>query len=42
MAGGNETHRSDRFDLPKNNAFTESLGNSMRSLRFVPACYNEK
>jgi hypothetical protein len=35
MAGGNEAQRSNRFDLPKNMAFTESFGNSMRSLRFA-------
>jgi hypothetical protein len=47
MAGVNEAQRSDRFDLPKNMAFTfiiriiwHFIGNSMRSLRcvsFTPA-----
>jgi hypothetical protein len=41
MAGGNETKRSDRFDLPKNMAFTFIIRifYSMRSLRCVPACH---
>ncbi|MDR2706926.1 MAG: hypothetical protein LBC02_14200 [Planctomycetaceae bacterium] len=43
--GGNEAQRSDRFDLPKNRAFTfiiRIFSNSMRSLRFVSACHYEK
>jgi hypothetical protein len=47
MAGRNEAQRSDRFDLPKNRAFTFIIRifwqfHVITALRFVPACHNEK
>jgi hypothetical protein len=45
MAGGNEAQRSNRFDLPKNMAFTFIIRicwqfHAVTALRFVPACHN--
>jgi hypothetical protein len=44
MAGRNEAQRSDRFDLPKNMAFTFIIRmfgqfHAVTALRFVPACH---
>jgi hypothetical protein len=47
VAGGNEAQRSDRFDLPKNRAFTFIIRifwqfHAVTALRFVTASHNEK
>ncbi|MDR2706785.1 MAG: hypothetical protein LBC02_13475 [Planctomycetaceae bacterium] len=36
MAGGNEAQRSDRFDLPKNRAFTFITKLKIRNILAIP------
>jgi hypothetical protein len=47
MAGVNEAKRSDRFDLPKNRAFTFIIRmlwqfHAVAALRFVHACHADE